>query len=32
MISLTAYDALLLAAIQKDFLLGGALSISGGSL
>jgi nicotinamidase/pyrazinamidase len=30
MISLTPYDALLLADIQNDFLLGGALEISGG--
>jgi nicotinamidase/pyrazinamidase len=30
MISLTPYDALLLADIQSDFLLGGALEISGG--
>jgi nicotinamidase/pyrazinamidase len=30
MISLTPYDALLIADIQNDFLLGGALEISGG--
>ncbi len=31
MISLTPYDALLLADIQNDFLLGGALEIGGGA-